>query len=298
MALQADELLIPLTGGSQTPRKQPRRRANGLDGKMWTRYSISIWSDIRRTAEETALRHPAMFPVVLAERLIQVFTNASQETVLDPFVGVGTTALAAKNLGKHGIGIELSSEFAEIARHRCDGGSLFDLQSSDRGTARIYTANALRLGEFVEDHSVDLVITSPPYWNVLEAKRTADQKANRTYGADTEDFGKIADYGEFLRALQQVFRLVSSSMCDGAYCCVVLMDIRKKDRFYPFHSDVAAFMQEIGFTYDDLIIWDRRHEYNNMRPLGYPAVFRINKAHEYILILRKPIAASRGSNTS
>jgi len=73
-----------------------------------------------------------------------------------------------------------------------------------------------------------------------------------------------------------------------AYCIVVVMDLRKKNKFYPFHSDVARFMEEIGFTYDDLIIWDRRHEYNNLRPLGYPAVFRINKVHEYLLIFQKP----------
>jgi len=51
---------------------------------------------------------------------------------------------------------------------------------------------------------------------------------------------------------------------------------------------LARKMEEIGFVFDDLIIWDRRHEYNNMRPLGYPYVFRINKAHEYILIFQKP----------
>lgn len=73
-----------------------------------------------------------------------------------------------------------------------------------------------------------------------------------------------------------------------AYCCVIVMDIRKKNKFYPFHNDVATFMQELGFLYDDLIIWDRRHEYNNMRPLGYPFVFRVNKAHEFILIFQKP----------
>ena len=47
-------------------------------------------------------------------------------------------------------------------------------------------------------------------------------------------------------------------------------------------------MQEIGFLLDDIIIWDRRQEYNHLRPLGYPSVFRINKVHEYILIFKKP----------
>ena len=65
------------------------------------------------------------------------------------------------------------------------------------------------------------------------------------------------------------------------------MDIRKKNIFYPLHSDIAMEMQKIGFIYDDIIIWDRQHEYNNMRPLGYPYKFRINKVHEYILIFIK-----------
>mgnify|MGYP000038285119 CR=1 FL=1 len=66
------------------------------------------------------------------------------------------------------------------------------------------------------------------------------------------------------------------------------MDIRKKNRFYHYHSDLAMHLQEIGFIYDDLIIWDRRHEYNNLRPLGYPSVFRINKVHKLILIFQRP----------
>jgi len=46
-------------------------------------------------------------------------------------------------------------------------------------------------------------------------------------------------------------------------------------------------MQEIGFELDDIIIWDRQKEYNNMRPLGYPYVFRVNKVHEFVLIFKK-----------
>lgn len=43
-------------------------------------------------------------------------------------------------------------------------------------------------------------------------------------------------------------------------------------------------MQEIGYTYNDLIIWDRQADYNNMRPLGYPYKFIINEVHEYLMI--------------
>lgn len=262
-----------------------RRKANELDGKTWTKYSISIWSDIKKTQEEIDLGHPAIFPLALVSRLIEIFTNSDDRVVFDPFVGVGTTALAAKRMGKHGIGIELNPEFAEKARARCEIGTMFDVPG---GSATIYTADARDLLQYVHEGSVDLVITSPPYWDVLTEKRTADYKEIRHYGDEKGDLGRIEDYNEFLLQLKAVFADVHKVMRPGAYCCIVVMDLRKKNRFYPFHSDIADFMQEIGFIYDDIIIWDRRHEYNNMRPLGYPYVFRVNKAHEYILIFQKP----------
>lgn len=66
------------------------------------------------------------------------------------------------------------------------------------------------------------------------------------------------------------------------------MDLRKKSNFFPLHMDLALLMQDIGFTLDDIIIWDRRTEYNSLRPLGHPSVFRINRVHEYIMVFQKP----------
>ncbi|MGE3316267.1 MAG: hypothetical protein AB7O26_14210, partial [Planctomycetaceae bacterium] len=42
----------------------PRKRCNGLDGKKWIQNSISVWSDIRKSADEARLGHPAMFPTM------------------------------------------------------------------------------------------------------------------------------------------------------------------------------------------------------------------------------------------
>ena len=263
-----------------------RHRANELDGATWTRYSISMWSDIRKSKEETELGHPAIFPVALVSRIIRCFTNNDDKVVLDPFVGVGSTAIAAEGLGKIGIGLEISSEFAEKAKSRPCSKDMFD--GDTFGERRIYNADANDLLSYVERNSVDLVVTSPPYWDILLQKRTADNKEVRHYGDESADLGKIRDYRRFLKALSEIFRLVFDAMKPGKYCCIVVMDIRKKDKFYPYHSDVAEFMQGIGFIFDDIIIWDRRHEYNLMRPLGYPAKFRINKAHEYVLIFQKP----------
>ena len=258
-------------------------RCNDLDGATWARNSISIWSDLRKSPEESALHHPALFPLALASRLIECFTTPAERVVLDPFAGVGTTPLAALQLGGTGIGLELSGEFIKLARKR-----LTQLKEGCAGQATFHCADARRLAKFVAPESVDLVVTSPPYWDILLRRRTADRKATRDYGKAGRDLGKIADYAEFLTALEAVFGQVYTALKPGKYCCVVVMDLRKKDRFFPLHADLASRMEGLGFIFDDLIIWDRRQEYNNLRPLGYPSVFRINKTHEFILIFRKP----------
>src|SRR5258708_29209865 len=64
----------------------------------------STWTDIR--GESTRNGHPAPYPVALAERLIKMFSFAG-DTVLDPFVGTGTTSLAALNTGRNSIGVDV-----------------------------------------------------------------------------------------------------------------------------------------------------------------------------------------------
>ena len=279
------DFLVQETAAPKTATRNGRR-ANQLDGKTWTKYSISVWSDIKKTSEEIQLGHPAIFPLQLAQRLIECFTTDADSVILDPFAGIGTTIVAADRSDKTGVGIEISPKFLETAEKRLGQRELF---SAKPRASQIYCDDARNLAKYVSPSSVDLAITSPPYWDVLIQKRTADYKEIRHYGDAKLDLGKIADYEEFIEALGGIFALALDALKPGKYCAVVVMDIRKKDKFYPLHSDLARKLEEIGFIFDDLIIWDRRHEYNNMRPLGYPYVFRINKAHEYILIFKKPV---------
>ena len=108
--------------------------------------------------------------------------------------------------------------------------------------------------------------------------------------ASSVALGKQNEAIRITHSLKTVFADVFDVLKPGAYCCVIVMDLRKKSRFFPFHSDLAARMTELGFIFDDLIIWNRQSEYNNLRPLGYPAVFRVNKVHEFIVLLQKPRA--------
>lgn len=64
--------------------------------------------------------HPAVFPVEIPLRLIRLFTHAEDSVVLDPFMGIGTTGVAAMCLGRNFIGIELSREYLNAARERIE----------------------------------------------------------------------------------------------------------------------------------------------------------------------------------
>lgn len=77
------------------------------------------------------------------------------------------------------------------------------------------------------------MITSSPYWDILLERRTAGYKPIRHYGDEQNDLGKIADYDAFLNELAGVFRGCYQVLHPGGYCCIVVMDLLKRDGFSP-----------------------------------------------------------------
>ncbi|MGX8797738.1 DNA methyltransferase [Fusibacter sp. JL298sf-3] len=252
------------------------KKCNNLTGKEWLQNSFSIWRDLIKTKEEKDLKHPASYPVSLCEKLIRTFSKDGC-SVLDPFNGTGSTLVAAHNLNRPATGIDLSEEFCNIAYQRVGHDDNINILNGD---------SFIEL-EKLEEKSFDLCVTSPPYWDILNMKRSVDGKEAVNYSEKENDMGNIPNYKEFVERLGELFAKVNRVLKPGAYCLVNVMDIRKKSEFYPLHSDLATELQKHGYIFDDIIIWDRQQDYNNMRPLGYPYKYRINKVHEYILIFIK-----------
>lgn len=264
------------------------QKMNNLSGKEWLNYSFSIWRDIRKSKEENSLKHPALFPAQLVERFIEIYTREEGETILDPFLGIGTTLLACRKTARAGIGCELNAEFAEIVRQRLakQQGELFDINKLEFEQKILIGDNRETL-KLLESESVDLSVSSPPYWDILSQKRTADYKEINKYSDSETDIGNISDYDEFLSSLKQVYKEVFRVLKPNKRCVVNVMDLRKKDKFFPLHMDLSKVMTEIGFELEDFLIWDRQHEYNNMKTLGFPWVFRVNKVHEFLCVFWK-----------
>lgn len=100
-------------GGYRSP--SPRERLLSIisadNYQLWFRQ---IWSDITGTSHP---HHPAPYPIEFAERLVRMFSFVG-DTVLDPFMGTGTTNLACARWGRNSVGIEIDEKYFEIARKR------------------------------------------------------------------------------------------------------------------------------------------------------------------------------------
>lgn len=263
-------------------------KANQLSGADWLKNSFSIWRGIPKDSIGRT-RHPAAFPVSLIEKILDCYAPGKESLILDPFVGSGSTLIAATNKGMPSIGLDVNAAFREVFMNRLD---LFNGQENGKCHLWRYEVCDARdyecFSEIVAPDSVDLCVTSPPYWDILSRKRTCDKKEAITYSDSDTDIGNLASYDVFLKALGDVFENVAMVLKKRGYFILSVMDVRKKDRFYPLHQDAANVVQErAGLVLEDIIVWDRQNDYNAMRPLGYPYKFIINKVHEYLLVFRK-----------
>jgi modification methylase len=110
------EYILFLRKGGEYRSPSPVQRAlSMLSKEEMQNWMRSSWTDIR--GESTRHGHPAPYPLALAERLVKMFSFAG-DTVLDPFVGTGTTCLAALNAGRNSIGVDVEGTYLSQAHAR------------------------------------------------------------------------------------------------------------------------------------------------------------------------------------
>ena len=110
--------------------KLPRTKSERSEGRIDTiskddfiKQTKSIWSFSTESARR--VNHPAPFPVELPNRCIEMFTFLG-DVVLDPFLGSGTTAVAAKQLGRIYVGCDISEEYCSISERRLESTNAFN----------------------------------------------------------------------------------------------------------------------------------------------------------------------------
>jgi len=105
-------LIFKKQGNPPKPTKE-NKELSKMSTEEWNTYFAGHWN----FAGTKQAGHIAMFPEELPARLIKMFAFYG-DTVLDPFMGSGTTSLAARNLGRNSVGYEINPEFIEIAKQK------------------------------------------------------------------------------------------------------------------------------------------------------------------------------------
>lgn len=275
------------------PEIDPRNSLNALTAKEWLSESVSVWNQKGLGAghAEAAIEklHPAPYSYTDVARIIKMLTKPGQ-TVLDPFVGVGSTLKAAALEGRLGIGFELYPDFAKLARLRLKQEVPKEILTAS--PQRVLQGDSRSLGKKLEKDSIDLIVTSPPYWSILNKKSDHKQKQTReahglvtTYGDDDRDLGNIDDYDEFITVLGQTLADAGAALKHRGYLVLIVGDFRHKTRFYPFHADIARDLEGRGFTLQAMNVLYQRHK--RVFPYGYPFAYVPNVHHQNIVIMRK-----------
>lgn len=141
-----------------------------LSHEEWRRYFTGHWN----FPGEKQDKHIAMFPEELPRRLIKMFSFVG-ETVLDPFLGSGTTAKVARELGRYSVGYEINKDYVSVIKRKlgADQDSLFKekneiafaFRTKDENLQVMEESNFARPDS--KRHLINNRIQAPDYWKIL-----------------------------------------------------------------------------------------------------------------------------------
>lgn len=270
-------------------------RNTQIPNKYGFNKKIPYWFVLKpQPRKKDEILHPAKYPEDLVEMLVTEFTKEN-DNIFDPMSGTGSTQLGALKLKRNGYGTELSDFFAGIANGRCkeyiDPSQQLLFFEEKNQKYKIINKDARLIS--VDDFPViDYMITSPPYWDMLNMKGAENQakrieKGLKTnYSDEPDDIGNIADYYDFLYTLRDIYFNIAGLMKPGSYMTIVVKNIKKQGSNYPFAWDLANILQEklillpeVFWCQDDISI----------APYGYGNTFVSNTFHQYCLNFQVPL---------
>ena len=268
--------------------KKRINKLNELTGKEWIKFTKTWFIHNPPPRGKTKILHPASFPETLIEEFIKFFTKRNQ-WVLDPFLGTGSTLVAAHKSMRNGIGIEIYPQYAEIARRRLTQKKLLEHEQIREIMIVGDSREIIKIFQENDFPKVDFCITSPPYWNQLKRnyirqKERGEKGLDTYYGDEPEDIGNLDDYKEFIREQKKIFDGVYEVLKDFGYLVVITNNVFFEGRLYPLAFDTLISLSDKWVPKDEKI-WLQNDK--RLLPLGIYNAWVGNRSHQYCLVFRK-----------
>ncbi len=190
------------------------------------------------------------------------------DTVLDQFVGGGTTAIEARLTNRNFIGFDINPNAIGLSENKC----AFDFDTQATTTLAVGDARALP----IDDKSVDLICTHPPYADIIH------------YSQDIEGDLSLLPIKPFLSEMEKVADECYRVLKKDKFCAVLMGDTRKNGMVQPLAFEVMRLFGLAGFKIKEIIIKEQHH----CKATGYWKTnsVRFNfllLAHEYLFVFKK-----------
>lgn len=272
----------------------PPKHINCLTAKEWIKRQVGVWEFFyeKRDIRDKKV-HPATFPINMAKHVIELFTHEG-ELVLDPFVGSGTTLVAAKDLHRNAIGFDLQKKYIDLTRSRLAQDTL-----TERTHQVAICDDARNIPEYLDEETVTLSFTSPPYANLLnrerlnKSRRGMERKNHQfkeveQYSQDPRDLGTL-DIEGFKDTLAAIYRGILPLMRVKGHNVINVADMWWENKRIPIHIHVIEAMEKAGYELRNIIIWDRNNIVNRIGIFGWPSNYiTMGVTFEYILDFWRP----------
>lgn len=267
---------------------------NCLTAKEWLKSQLGVWQfyyegrDIRNKT-----LHPATFPISLATKIIELFSHEG-ELVVDPFVGSGTTLLAAQDLNRNAIGFDLHPSYIDLCQERLMNNNLFNTSQQIA-----IQDDAINVNHYLEKETIKLIWTSPPYSNLLNRKRK--NKSRRGDERNNEQLGKIEQYSQdprdlgtmplekYTHKMGDIFENLLPLLKPKGHCVINVPDMWWENKRITIHIALVEELRKRGYELRNTIIWDRTNIVNRVGIFGWPSNYiTMGTTFEYLLDFWRP----------
>ncbi|MCB5233852.1 MAG: DNA adenine methylase [Candidatus Cloacimonetes bacterium] len=269
-----------------------RTHINCMSAKEWMVSQIGVWQFFyeKRDVRDRKL-HPATFPISLAKKIISLFSHEG-ELVVDPFVGSGTTLVAAQDLNRHALGFDLQKDYIELCNKRLE-----QLNSFNHSSQIAIQEDARNIKEYLKPNEISLIWTSPPYSNLLNRKRKNKSMRDRQneqfdqveqYSQDERDLGTYS-VEKWATAMGDIFEDLLPLLKTKGHCVINVPDFWMDNKRITLHIYLIDEMRKRGYELRNTIIWDRTNIVNNIGIFGWPSNYiTMGTTFEYLLDFWKP----------
>ena len=179
--------------------------------------------------------------------------------------------------------------------------SLLDLNSRDVVIYFLfhrYTAQSRRILPLLKEQGAQVIlITSPPYHNILRNKAKGTRNNNgknyrmsardgvEYYSENNNDLGNFEEYADFLDAFKSIMAKAYRKLRNKKYATVIISDFTINKKEVCVQADIVRLMQEIGFTFAGTTVLIQ--PVKPLYPFGYPYAYKINHHHQNLITFRK-----------